>query len=69
MADSRLFVVRIWSEAKRFRASARAVEREETQFFDTPEALMRFLDGGEPTAPAAEHDFHHHHHCHKEKDQ
>jgi hypothetical protein len=68
MTDSRLFVVRIWSEAKRFRASARAVEQDETQVFDEPEALMRFLGCAGRAAPAAEHEFHPHH-CPKEKDQ
>jgi hypothetical protein len=68
MTDSRLFVVRIWSEATRFRASARAVEQDETRLFDEPEALLRFLGCPEPAPPAAERDFHPHH-CPKEKDQ
>jgi len=54
MTDSRLFVVRIWSDANRFRASARAVEQEQTRFFDEPESLLRFLAGGELTESTAE---------------
>ena len=45
MDGSQLFIVRIWSERADFRASVRAVDREETKVFAEPVELLHFLCG------------------------
>lgn len=53
MDGSQLFVVRVWSERVAFRASVRAVDREETRVFGEPVELLRFLcTAGESAMPA-----------------
>lgn len=57
MSESTVFVVRVWRAVKAFRASARAVDHDQTEVFTTPAALLRFLqrevpETGEPaTSP------------------
>ena len=52
MDASQLFVVRVWIDQARFRASVRAVDSEETRVFDQPAELLQFLcGGGEAQAP------------------
>lgn len=41
--DVQLFVVHVWRQRTRFRASVRRVDREETQLFTTPTQLARYL--------------------------
>jgi len=58
MDGSKLYIVRVWSERVAFRASVRAVDREETQVFAEPAALLQFLCSadpvGRPTPPQSE---------------
>ena len=57
MAAAAVYVVRVWRDAGAFRATARAVEKEETVMFSEPMELMRFLDRGVPgPVSASEHD-------------
>ena len=53
MSESTVFVVRVWPGAGRFRATARAVERDETVVFTEPAELLRFLHAAAPSEPAA----------------
>ena len=56
MGETSVFVVRIWLGAKAFRATARAVDHEETLVFSEPLDLLRFLQAGSgATTVAAEH--------------
>ena len=50
------FVVHVWSDAHGFRATARDVMREDTEEFDDPDELARFLAvrAPEPPAPATD---------------
>ena len=43
MQDLMLYVVRVWPHATPFRASVRAVDRDETHVFDQPQALLAYL--------------------------
>ena len=43
MSESTVFVVRIWHDAGAFRATARAVESDDTSVFSDPAELLRFL--------------------------
>jgi hypothetical protein len=43
MSESTVFVVRVWQEAKPFRAAARAVDDDQTFVFSEPAELLRFL--------------------------
>ncbi len=53
MGESSVFVVRIWLGARAFRATARAVDHEETLVFSEPLDLLRFLQAGSGTTKAA----------------
>lgn len=59
MASVRVFIVEVWTphaDQAAFRASVRAVEKEERQVFDDPDRLGRFLAGAAAapdTGPAA----------------
>ena len=50
MSESTVFVVRIWRGGGPFRATARAVDSEQTSVFSEPVELLRFLAPG--SAPA-----------------
>ena len=50
MGESTVFVVRIWRDADAFRATARAVDREDARTFSEPHALLRFLQEKPPSA-------------------
>ena len=56
MAPGVFFVVHVWSDAHGFRATARDVMREDTEEFDDPDELARFLAvrAPEPPAPATD---------------
>lgn len=41
--ETQLFVVHVWRQRTRFRASVRRVDLEETQVFTTPTQLARYL--------------------------
>ena len=41
--ETQLFVVHVWRQRMRFRASVRRVDCEETQLFTTPTQLARYL--------------------------
>ncbi len=41
--ETELFVVHVWRQHTRFRASVRRVDREETQLFTTAAQLARYL--------------------------
>lgn len=53
--DVQLFVVHVWRQHSRFRASVRRVDREETRLFTTPLQLARYLAMacGEPAPDAS----------------
>lgn len=61
MSNPTVFVVRVWSFANRFRATARAVDAADGRLFTSPAALLRFLRGasessetaGEPSTPGS----------------
>jgi hypothetical protein len=44
MADSQLFVIRIWQWPARFRASVRRVDRESASTFDSAADLVAYLE-------------------------
>ena len=41
--ETQLFLVHVWRQRERFRASVRRVDCEQTQFFTTPAQLARYL--------------------------
>jgi len=43
MDDPQLFVVRVWQDASRFRASVRAADETLPRLFSAPEELVLFL--------------------------
>lgn len=50
--DAQLFVVHVWHQEARFRASVRRVDGDQTLVFHTPTQLARYLSGATST-PAA----------------
>jgi hypothetical protein len=53
MDEPSVFVVRIWPGDKAFRATARAIDDEETLVFSEPLDLLRFLQAGSDATKAA----------------
>ncbi len=53
MSESVVYVVRVWRDGKSFRATARAVEHEDTRVFSEPLGLLRFLQGESGAKPVA----------------
>lgn len=43
MNEPRIFLVRVWQDEPRFRASARDAREEEMQWFETPEQMTAYL--------------------------
>ena len=59
MDEAVLYVVRVWSARKPFRASVRPVQAEQSLLFTDPQALLAYLCGRaarQPAPPSARND-------------
>lgn len=53
MGEVQVFVVRVWRQLNRFRASVRGVDEEAPRFFEQPEQVSEFLRHASEEPPAA----------------
>jgi hypothetical protein len=52
MDEPSLYLVRVWRQPERFRASVRRADEERSRWFTAPAAVAAFLADGDAAAPA-----------------